>query len=50
MRFVNLDGTPAALKPGKTWVIMFSQESYLEDLNSGIFRARFVPPPGAKLE
>lgn len=50
MRFVNLDGTPAALKPGKTWVIMFSQESYLEDLKSGIFRARFVPPPGAKLE
>ena len=50
MRFVNTDGTPAALKPGKTWVIMFSLESYLEDLKSGIFRARFVPPPGAKLE
>ena len=50
MRFVNMDGTPAPLKPGKTWVIMFSQESYLEDLKSGIFRARFVPPLGAKLE
>jgi hypothetical protein len=50
MRFVNMDGTPAALKPGKTWVIMFSLESYLEDLKSGIFRARFIPPPGAKLE
>lgn len=50
MRFLNPDGTPAALKPGKTWVIIFTQQSYLEDLKSGIFRARFVPPPGAKLE
>lgn len=50
MRFLNMDGTPAALKPGKTWVIMFSLQSYLEDLKSGIFRARFVPPLGAKLE
>jgi hypothetical protein len=50
MRFLNPDGTLASLKPGKTWVIMFSKQSYLEDLKSGIFRARFVPPPGAKLE
>jgi hypothetical protein len=49
LRFVNMDGTPAALKPGKTWVIIYSLQSYLEDLKSGIFRARFVPPPGAKL-
>jgi hypothetical protein len=49
MRFLNLDGTPAALKPGKTWVILFSLQSYLEDLKAGIFRARFVPPVGAKL-
>jgi hypothetical protein len=50
MRFLNPDGTLAALKPGKTWVIMFSRQSYLENLQNGIFRARFVPPPGAKLE
>jgi hypothetical protein len=50
MRFVNLDGTPATLKPGKTWVILFSQQSYIEDWKSGVFRARFVPPEGAKLE
>jgi hypothetical protein len=49
LHFVNMDGTPAALKPGKTWVIIYSLQSYLEDLKSGIFRARFVPPPGAKL-
>ncbi|HLO32318.1 MAG TPA: SdrD B-like domain-containing protein [Anaerolineales bacterium] len=48
MRFINLDGTPAALKPGKTWVIIYSLQSYLDDLTSGVFRARFVAPPGAK--
>jgi hypothetical protein len=50
MHFVNLDGTPAALKPGKTWVIIFSRQSYVEELKSGVIRARFVPPEGAKLE
>lgn len=50
MRFLNLDGTPAALKPGKTWVILFNFESYLEEVEAGIFRARFIPPPGAKIE
>jgi hypothetical protein len=48
MRFVNLDGTPAALKPGKTWVIIYSLQSRLDDLKEGIFRARFFAPPGAK--
>lgn len=48
MHFINLDGTPAALKPGHTWVIMYSMQSYLEDLKAGIFRARFVAPEGAK--
>ncbi|HEY3475803.1 MAG TPA: SdrD B-like domain-containing protein, partial [Anaerolineales bacterium] len=50
LRFLNPDGTAAALKPGKTWIIMHSQQSYLEELKEGVFRARFVPPPGAKLE
>jgi hypothetical protein len=48
MRFTNLDGTPAVLKPGHTWVIIHSLQSYLEDLKGGIFRARFVAPEGAK--
>jgi hypothetical protein len=48
MHFTNLDGTPAALKPGHTWVIMYSMQSYLEDLKAGIFRARFVAPESAK--
>ncbi len=48
MRFTNLDGTPAALKPGHTWVIIYDLQSYLEELSPGIFRARFVAPEGAK--
>jgi hypothetical protein len=48
MHFVNMDGTPAALKPGHTWVIIFTTQSYLEDLSAGIWRARFIAPEGAK--
>jgi hypothetical protein len=48
IQFINLDGTPAALKPGHTWVIIYSLQSRLEDLKNGIFRARFVAPEGAK--
>ncbi len=48
IRFVNPDGTLAALKPGKTWVIIYSLQSDLEDLKSGSFQARFVAPAGAK--
>jgi hypothetical protein len=48
LKFINLDGTPAALKPGHTWVIIYSLQSRLEDLKNGIFRARFVAPQGAK--
>jgi hypothetical protein len=48
IQFTNLDGTPAALKPGHTWVIIYSLQSRLEDLKNGTFRARFVAPEGAK--
>jgi hypothetical protein len=48
MHFVNLDGSPAALKPGHTWVIILDMQSYLEDLSSGKWLARFVAPAGAK--
>jgi hypothetical protein len=48
IQFINLDGTPAPLKPGHTWVIIYSLQSRLEDLKNGIFRARFVAPAGAK--
>ena len=48
VHFLNPDGSPAALKPGHTWVIIYSLQSYLEDLEDGTFRARFVAPAGAK--
>jgi hypothetical protein len=48
MHFVNLDGTPAELKPGHTWVIILDMQSYLEDLSSGKWLARFIAPAGAK--
>jgi len=50
IQFFNLDGTPAALKPGHTWVIIFNFESYLEEVSPGSWRARFVAPAGAKNE
>jgi DUF3048 family protein len=50
MRIINADGTPAALKPGQTWVIIFNLESRLEELSPGSWKARFVAPAGAKTE
>ncbi|MFT3893565.1 MAG: SdrD B-like domain-containing protein [Anaerolineales bacterium] len=50
LKFINRDGTPAALKPGHTWVIIFGTESYLKDLSSGVFQARFIAPAGAKVK
>jgi hypothetical protein len=48
IQFLNLDGSPAALRPGHTWVILFSIQSYLERLPFGAWRARFIAPAGAK--
>jgi hypothetical protein len=48
LKFINLDGTPAALKPGHTWVIIFTKQSRLDDLSNGIWKARFIAPAGAK--
>lgn len=48
IQFINPDGTPAELKPGHTWVIVFTLQSYLEDKSNGIWRARFIAPEGAK--
>lgn len=48
IQFLNLDGTPAPLKPGHTWVIIFNLDSRLEETSPGSWRARFVAPAGAK--
>lgn len=49
LKFINLDGTPAELKPGHTWVIIFTMQSRLDDLSNGSWRARFIAPEGAQL-
>ena len=46
IHFQNLDGTPAALKPGHTWVVIFDKQSYVEELSSDAWRARFIAPAG----
>ena len=48
LHFVNLDRTPVALKPGHTWVMILSTQSYVQELSDGIWQARFVAPEGAK--
>jgi hypothetical protein len=46
IHFQNLDGTPAALKPGHTWVVILSKQSYVEELSVDMWRARFIAPAG----
>lgn len=48
MHFINVDGSPVSLKPGHTWVIILSTQSYVQDLSNGKWQARFVAPEGAK--
>jgi SdrD B-like domain/Protein of unknown function (DUF3048) C-terminal domain len=48
IQFQNLDGSPAALRPGKTWVVLFPLQAYLEGLPFAIWRARFVAPEGTQ--
>jgi hypothetical protein len=48
MSFFNLDGTPAALKPGHTWVIVYTPWSLVEDRGAGTWYLRFSPPAGAQ--
>jgi hypothetical protein len=50
IQFLSADGTPAPLKPGHTWVIIFNLDSRLEETSPGFWRARFVAPAGAKNE
>jgi hypothetical protein len=46
IHFQNLDGTPVALKPGHTWVVILSKQSYVEELSVDMWRARFIAPEG----
>lgn len=46
--FVNADGSPAALKPGHTWIFVATPYSILSDKGNGLWNLRYYPPVGAK--
>lgn len=46
MRFEYPDGTPFPLKPGQSWVHIFTHFSYIEDKGEGNWLLRFIAPAG----
>lgn len=46
IKFVNADGSPAALKPGHTWVIIVTPFSYFAEQQNGAYLVRYIPPQG----
>ncbi|HKJ38984.1 MAG TPA: SdrD B-like domain-containing protein [Anaerolineales bacterium] len=46
IHFNNRDGSPIPLKPGHTWVVVLSTQSYVEELSANMWRARFIAPAG----
>ncbi len=48
IQFLNLDGTPAALKPGHTWVLIVTDFSTVKEETPGVWKVIFYPPEGSK--
>lgn len=48
IQFINANGSPAALKPGRTWIFIVTPYSVLSDEGHAIWKLRFAPPQGAK--
>ncbi|MCJ7432939.1 MAG: DUF3048 C-terminal domain-containing protein [Anaerolineales bacterium] len=46
MQFLNADGTPAALKPGHTWVMIVTPFSLVEEKSPGVWRIRYYRVKG----
>jgi hypothetical protein len=46
IKFINADGSPAALKPGHTWVIIVTPFSYFAEQQSGVYLVRYIPADG----
>ena len=46
IRFLLSDGSPAALKPGHTWVIIVTPYSQVESQVDGSFLVRYGAPEG----
>ena len=48
IKFVNVDCSPAALKPGSTWIFVATPYSVMSDEGDGVWNFRYYPPEGAK--
>ena len=48
IRFLNPDGSPAALKPGSTWIFVASPYSIISDEGGGTWKLRYIPPEGSR--
>lgn len=46
IRFINRDGSPAALKPGHTWVIIVTPWSTIAEQATGVWQVRYFGPEG----
>ncbi len=46
IQFLNKDGSPAALKPGHTWVIIVTPFSLVQSQGSGMYLVRYAAPEG----
>ena len=46
IKFTNADGSPAALKPGHTWVTIVTPYSYFAEQKSGVYLVRYAAPEG----
>jgi SdrD B-like domain/Protein of unknown function (DUF3048) C-terminal domain len=46
IKFINADGSPAALKPGHTWVIIVTPFSTFSEPQGGVYLVRYIPALG----
>ncbi len=46
IKFMNFDGSPVALKPGHTWMIIVTPFSTLQEGQPGIYQLRYAAPEG----
>lgn len=46
IQFLNNDGSPAALKPGHTWVIIVTPFSLVQQQSPGVYLVRYAAPEG----
>lgn len=47
IRFLNEDGSPAALRPGRTWIVIVTPFSEIAQQAPGVWRVRYYAPAGA---